>query len=69
MGIDPEGALRTLTDYRQVLSNCVEQYQGRGVNAPGDSTQAEVASVVDAVNGAVEITRNIISQRVLGLPD
>ncbi len=69
MGDDPDGTLRTLTDYRQVFSNCVEQYRGRVVNAPGDSTLAEFDPEVDAVNGAVEIQRNIISKRVLGLPD
>ena len=40
------------------------------VDARGGAILAEFASVVDAVNGAVEIQRNIISKRVLlGLPD
>ena len=65
----PDGTLRTLSDYRQEFSNCVEQYRGRVVNAPGDSILAEFASGVDAVNGAVEIQRNIVSERVLGPSD
>ena len=35
----------------------------------GDTILAEFASGGGAVNGAVEIQRNIISKRVLGLPD
>ncbi|MEE8397001.1 MAG: hypothetical protein V3S29_13165, partial [bacterium] len=69
MGENEKATLRTLTDYRQVFSEYIGKFRGRIVNAPGDSILAEFASVVDAVNGAVEIQRNIISKRVLGLPE
>ena len=69
MGENEAATQRTLSDCRQGFSNCVEQYRGRVVNAPGDSILAEFASGVDAVNGAVEIQRNIVSERVLGPSD
>ncbi len=59
MGDDEAATVETITAYRKVFSNYVEQYRGRVVNAPGDSTLAEFASVVDAVNSAVEIQREL----------
>ncbi len=59
MGADEEATVEAITAYRKVFSNYVEQYRGRVVNAPGDSILAEFASVVDAVNSAVEIQREL----------
>ena len=68
MGADEEATVETLTAYRKVFSKYVKDYRGRVVNAPGDSILAEFASVVDAVNGAVEIQR-ILAERNAELPD
>jgi adenylate cyclase len=61
MGQDEEATIRTLTAYRSEVTDLVLQYRGRVVDAPGDNILAEFASVVDAVNCAVEI------QRALGI--
>jgi adenylate cyclase len=55
MGEDEEATLRTLTSHRKLLDSQIEQHHGRFVNSAGDSVLAEFASVVEAVNCAVEI--------------
>src|ERR1700681_4830980 len=55
MGGDEEATLATLTAHRQIIDNLIEQHHGRFVNSAGDSVLAEFASVVEAVNGAVDI--------------
>ena len=55
MGEDEEWTLRTLNTYKEVMRSLIQQYRGRVVNAPGDNVLAEFASVVDAVQCAVEI--------------
>ena len=47
--------VRTLTDYREVVSSLIQQHRGRVVDSPGDNMLAELSSVVDAVQCAVEI--------------
>ena len=64
MGDDPEGTLQTLTDYREVFSEKIQEYKGRVVNAPGDSLLAEFASVLDAVSCAVDIQRELAEFRI-----
>ncbi len=59
MGENEPATPRILTDYRQVFFQFIEKFRGRGVNAPGDSILAEFASVVDAVEGATEIQREL----------
>ena len=59
MGDDHDATVKTLSDYRAVFSDYIQQYKGRVVNAPGDSILAEFASVVDAVTAAVEIQREL----------
>ncbi len=59
MDDDEETTIRTLTDYREVMSNLIKQYRGRVVDATGDNLLAEFASAVDAVNCAVEIQREL----------
>ena len=53
MGGDEAASLRTLTDYRAVMSDTIERQQGRVVDAPSDAMLAEFPSAVDAVRGAV----------------
>ena len=55
MGEDEEATLRTLTSHRKIIDSLIEQHHGRFVNSAGDSVLAEFASVVEAVNCAVEI--------------
>ena len=59
MGENEAATLRLLTEYRQVFSDYIEKFRGRIVNAPGDSILAEFGSVVDAVEGAAEIQREL----------
>jgi len=55
MGEDEEATLRTLTSHRKLIDRSIQQHHGRFVNSAGDSILAEFASVVDAVNCAVDI--------------
>src|SRR6202167_1514785 len=55
MGEDEEATLRTLTSHRKLIDSQIEQHHGRFVNSAGDSVLAEFASVVEAVNCAVDI--------------
>jgi adenylate cyclase len=55
MGEDEEWTVRTLSAYRKIIRNLIQQYRGRVVDAPGDNVLTEFASVVDAVQCAVEI--------------
>jgi adenylate cyclase len=59
MGDDEEATIRTLTTYREVITTRIQQYRGRVVDTPGDNLLAEFASAVDAVQGAVEIQREL----------
>jgi adenylate cyclase len=55
MGEDEEATLRTLSSHRKLIDSLVAQHHGRFVNSAGDSVLAEFASVVNAVQCAVEI--------------
>ena len=55
MGDDEVATIRTLTEYREVMTQLIEQHQGRVVDSPGDNLLAEFGSAVDAVEGAVAI--------------
>jgi adenylate cyclase len=55
MGEDEEATLRTLSSHRKLIDSLIEQHRGRFVNSAGDSVLAEFASVVNAVQCAVEI--------------
>src|SRR5580692_11625485 len=55
MGEDEEATLRTLSSHRKTIDGLIAQHHGRFVNSAGDSVLAEFASVVNAVQCAVEI--------------
>src|ERR1700737_3471483 len=55
MGENAEATLRTVSSYRKLIDSLIEQHHGRFVNSAGDSVLAEFASVVNAVQCAVEI--------------
>jgi adenylate cyclase len=55
MGADEEATVRTLQTYKEVMASSIQHHRGRVVGTAGDSVLAEFASVVDAVQCAVEI--------------
>ncbi len=55
MGKNEEATLRSLSSSRKLIDSLIEQHRGRFVNSAGDSVLAEFASVVNAVQCAVEI--------------
>jgi len=59
MGEDEKGTVRTLNACREVMANLIQQHHGRVVDATGDNLMAEFASVVDAVECAVEIQKEL----------
>ena len=59
MGEDEEATVRTLTSYRTAIADFTQQFRGRVVDSPGDNILAEFTSVVDAMNCAVEIQREL----------
>ena len=68
MGDDEAATVRTLTEYREVIASTVARHGGRVVDAPGDNVLAEFSSVVDAVQGAIEI-QHTLGSRNAALPD
>ena len=56
---DEAFTIKTLKKYRGVMSNCIEQHNGRVVDSPGDNLLSEFSSVVDAVQCAVEIQERL----------
>lgn len=59
MGDDEKGTVRTLNTYKDVMTGLIDHHHGRVVDAPGDNLLAECASVVDAVQCAVEIQKEL----------
>jgi TolB-like protein/class 3 adenylate cyclase/Tfp pilus assembly protein PilF len=68
MQADEEATIQRLTTYRTAMTTLIQQYRGRLVDAPGDNLLAEFGSVVDAVNCAVEIQREL-AERNAELPE
>ena len=59
MGDDEESTVRTLTAYREVITTLIQQHNGKVLDSPGDNLLAEFASVVDAVQCAVAVQKEI----------
>jgi adenylate cyclase len=59
MGEDEKGTVHTLNAYREVITGLIQHHHGRVVDAPGDNVLAEFSSVVDAVECAVEIQKEL----------
>jgi adenylate cyclase len=59
MGEDEAATVRTLKSYREVLRTLIRQHSGLVLDSPGDNLLAEFASVVDAVQCAVAIQKEI----------
>ena len=62
MGEDEVATVRTLTAYREVMAALIRERHGRVVDASGDNVLAEFASVVDALECAVELQREFKSR-------
>ena len=59
MGDDEAATVKTLSAYREVMTSLIKQHRGRVVDSPGDNVLAEFASVVDAVQCAVSVQKEI----------
>src|SRR5512139_1904938 len=59
MGEDEKGTVRTLNAYKEVMTGLIQHHRGRVVGTAGDSMLAEFSSVVDAVECAVEIQKEL----------
>ncbi len=68
MEADEAGTLATLRRYRAAMATLIERHDGRIVNTWGDAVIAEFASVVEAVQCAVE-TQQELSGYNGGLPE
>ena len=68
MGEDEEWTFRTLNAYKEVMRSLIQQHRGRIVDASGDNVLAEFASVVDAVQCAVEIQQVLRAKNAM-LPE
>ena len=68
MGQDEVGTIRTLKNFKDAMTNLIQQYKGRVVDSPGDNLLAEFGSVVDAVNCSVEVQQEL-SERNEELPN
>ena len=61
MAADETGTLATLRRYRAAMTALIERHEGRVVNTWGDAIIAEFASVVEAVQCAVETQQELSS--------
>jgi len=59
MSKDEIETIRTLNIYKEVMANIIQKYHGRVVDSVGDNLLAEFASVVDAVQCAMEIQKEL----------
>jgi adenylate cyclase len=67
MGEDEAGTLTTLRGCRDTIAQLIAGNRGRIVNTAGDSVLAEFASVVKAVECAIQVQR-ALAERNAGLP-
>jgi len=68
MGDDEAATVKTLEQYKRIMSELIRQHRGRVVDSPGDNLLAEFASVVDAVQCAVA-TQKELQARNTELPE
>jgi TolB-like protein/class 3 adenylate cyclase/Tfp pilus assembly protein PilF len=59
MGEDEAATVRTITSYRNVVSTLIKQHNGTVIDSPGDNMLAEFVSVVDAVQCAVAVQKEL----------
>jgi adenylate cyclase len=68
MGQDEAATLATLKAHRAAMAEQIAAHRGRIVNTAGDALLAEFASVVNAVEGAIAVQRDL-AERNESLPD
>lgn len=68
MGEDEVATVRTITAYRELVAMLIQKHHGRVVDSPGDNILADFVSVVDAVQCAVDIQKEI-TDRNTELPE
>jgi class 3 adenylate cyclase len=68
MGEDEAETVKTITAYRKIMEELIQQHRGRVIDSPGDNILAEFASVVDAVQCAVA-AQNEFKARNAELPE
>ena len=68
MSQDDVGTIRTLAAHKEAMEALIRRYRGQVVDATGDSLLARFDSVLDAVNCAAEMQREL-SERNAELPD
>lgn len=56
---DEAATVQTLKSYKEIMTTLITQHHGRVVDSPGDNVLAEFASVVDAVQSAVAIQKEL----------
>ncbi len=59
MGEDEAATVYTISAYRNVISTLIKQYNGTVIDSPGDNLLAEFVSVVDGVQCAVAVQKEI----------
>ena len=59
MGDNEEATVRTISAYREVMSDLIGRHRGRVVDSPGDNLLAEFASVVDALRCAWDVQQEM----------
>jgi adenylate cyclase len=62
MGDDEAETVKTLTAYRKIMGELIQQHRGRVIDSPGDNILAEFGSVVDAVQCGVAIQKELRSR-------
>jgi len=65
---DETATIRNLEDSKRLMSELIEQFKGRVVDAPGDNLLAEFSSVVDATECGVKIQQALKAKNA-DLPD
>jgi len=68
MSEDEGATVRMLTAYREVMTTLIQQHNGKVLDSTGDNLLAEFASVVDGVQCAVSVQKEIQSRNA-GLPE
>lgn len=69
MGEDEAATLRTLTTYQGIMDGLIRQHRGRVVESPEDAVLAEFSSVVDAVQCAVAVQKELQARNAELLED